>query len=252
MNNPAGSTGEGSNYYQPGQARAGAVRQLFTRIAPHYDLINDLQSLGIHRLWKRRMVSLLRPEAPARVLDLACGSGDIVSQWRRTCPGAQIIGGDLTLPMLQVARSRSAGESSPSSPRAHWINLDALALPFPPGVFDAVSIAYGLRNMLDPLLVLKEALRVLRRGGRIAILDFGRPSNLFIRASYYAMLRTVQPMLGSLFFRDAAAYGYIYDSLVRYPAQEGVTRLLAKAGFDRIICHDLTLGAMSVHVATKC
>lgn len=237
-----------TSYYREGDERARQVRRLFSRIARRYDLINDLQSAGMHRLWKERLVSEIQPSRGMKILDLACGSGDLAFRVLDHEPGAVVIGGDFTLPMLGVAQERALGRTG--SP-AGWVNLDGLALPFASGTFDAVMMAYGLRNMADPLLALREIARVMKPGGRMAILDFGKPSDLLVRTLFYGFLRTVQPALGRLFFGDADTYRYIYESLMKYPAQEGVLRLLGEAGFGDAKCFDLALGTMSLHVAVK-
>ncbi|MBI4026114.1 MAG: ubiquinone/menaquinone biosynthesis methyltransferase [Verrucomicrobia bacterium] len=237
-----------TGYYREGTERAEHVRRLFTRIARHYDLINDLQSAGLHRFWKSRLISALQPQAGERILDLACGSGDLAFRLARAQPDALLIGGDFTASMLRVALERSRQE--PVSVGG-WIQLDGLSLPFADASLDAVMMAYGLRNMADPARVLRGIARVLKPGGRVAILDFGKPSNRVIRAVYGALLKTLQPTLGWLFFRDANTYAYIHESLRHYPAQDGVARLLAETGFAGISCQNLALGAMSLHLARK-
>lgn len=181
-------------------------------------------------------------------MDLACGSGDLAIRVLQTQPSARVVGGDLTLPMLRIANARAR---SGHPPAPFWVNLDGMKLPFRPETFDVVTIGYGLRNMPDPGGALQEVARILRAGGMAAILDFGKPAHAVARAIYYAMLSTVQPLLGWLFFRDGRTYRYILDSLVPYPAQGGVTRLLEEAGFEQITCRNFALGAMSIHVAAK-
>jgi demethylmenaquinone methyltransferase/2-methoxy-6-polyprenyl-1,4-benzoquinol methylase len=126
-----------------------------------------------------------------------------------------------------------------------------MSLPFHDFAFDAVSIGYGLRNMPDPSRALREIARVLKPQGTIAILDFGKPSHPIARAAYYAMLGTVQPLLGWIFFGDSRTYRYILDSLIPYPAQGGVIRLMEETGFERITCRNFAMGAMSLHVAIR-
>ncbi len=240
-----------SSYYQEGSERAHQVQHLFTKIARYYDLINDLQSAGMHRVWKRRLISALQVSPQDRVLDLACGSGDLAFRLLKAQPRVRAVGGDFTRAMLKVAQSRAQQSNSRDGPVQGWVNLDGLNLPFAENVFDAVMMAYGLRNMADPLRALKEIARILKVGGRLAILDFGRPRNPVIRVSYHSFLRTIQPAIGWLFFQDSGTYRYIYESLMRYPAQEGVTRMLEETGFQQIACHHLALGTMSLHAARK-
>ncbi len=237
-----------TSYYHEGEDRARQVRQLFSRIARRYDLINDVQSAGMHRLWKERLVSELRPVAGMKILDLACGSGDLAFHVLDREPGAMVIGGDFTLPMLGVALERSRGRAREPS---GWVNLDGLALPFVSDSLDAVMMAYGLRNMAEPERALREIARVMKKGGCVAIMDFGKPPHALVRWLYYGFLKTVQPVLGWLFFGDGSTYRYIYESLMKYPAQEGVRRLMEAAGFRDVRCFNLALGTMSLHVAVK-
>jgi demethylmenaquinone methyltransferase/2-methoxy-6-polyprenyl-1,4-benzoquinol methylase len=235
-----------TSYYQPGEKRAHNVQKLFTRIAKHYDFVNDLQSLGLHRLWKRKLLSRLKVSSESKILDLATGSGDLVFRAQKLSPTSSVIGGDYTFSMLRVALQKSVNKNN-----AKWIQLDGLHLPFSNQLFEAVTMAYGLRNMTDPLQCLREIARVLKPNGHVAILDFGKPKNPFLRAIYYFFLRTIQPALGWLFFQDAETYRYIYESLQKYPAQEGVVRLLKEVGFEKIECIDLCFGTMSLHFAYK-
>lgn len=235
-------------YYHEGAERSARVRQLFEKIARHYDLINDLQSFGAHRAWKQHLLRVLAPSPNERVLDLACGSGDLAFRLLESHPSARVVGGDYTLSMLRVAQHRAARNLA--HPEG-WIQLDGLALPFRDASFDAIMIAYGLRNMAHPARALSEMARVLKSGGRLVILDFGKPSNPAVRALYAIFLRIVQPALGYLFFGDSATYRYIYESLLHYPAQKGVTKLLSATGFLNIRCHDLALGMMSLHIAVR-
>jgi demethylmenaquinone methyltransferase / 2-methoxy-6-polyprenyl-1,4-benzoquinol methylase len=244
------------SYYDPGSERAQRVQRLFSKIARHYDLVNDIQSLGFHRGWKRRVINELQLKENARVLDLACGTGDLAFRAMEAQPSVTVVGGDYTFQMLQVAQHRAEKNTyqcDPSHPplAKGWINLDGLYLPFRDQQFDAVTMGYGLRNMADPKKALVEISRVLRPGGRVAILDFGKPASVFVRLPYFFFLKNVLPFLGWLFFRDAQTYRYIYESLMKYAAQEGVTRLLGEHGFRDVRCFNLALGTMSLHVAVR-
>jgi demethylmenaquinone methyltransferase / 2-methoxy-6-polyprenyl-1,4-benzoquinol methylase len=249
---------QAGGYYQSGQARAAQVQRLFTRIARKYDLINDLQSLGLHRLWKRRLIHGIaeaippRNTNPIRVLDLACGSGDLMFRVRERFPQAGVIGGDYTFSMLQVAAERwNAGKklagNSDSSGSPGLVQLDGLGLPFAEHTFDAAVMGYGLRNMSDFLTALQELFRVLKPGGRVAILEFAKPPNPLFRRLYHGVLKTIQPVLGWIFFRDANTYRYILESLDHYPSPQGVTKLMAQAGFKDVTCESLALGGMTIH-----
>ena len=229
-------------YYTPGPARADRVRALFDRIAPRYDLINDLQSFGLHRFWKRRLLALakIRPGAPA--LDLCCGTGDLTIAL--AVAGARVIGCDFSRRMLSVARSRAR-------PDTQFLQADALALPARTESFEVITIGYGLRNLADLRNGIAEMLRVLKPGGQLLILDFGKPRNPLWRALYFTYLRAFVPIFGRIFCGDAAAYSYILESLLHYPAQDGVSHLLEQFGCTEVEVHNLLGGVMSIHRAVR-
>ena len=234
-----------SKYLSYDGQRAPRVREMFSRIAGRYDLVNDLMSFGFHRRWKRETVRLARDGArpPARVLDLCCGSGDLAFLAEKA--GArEVVGVDFTFPMLAVARRRKleAGRES------RFVQADALALPFPDAAFDVVTVAYGLRNVADLPASLSEMRRVLAPGGRVAILDFGKPENRFTAGLYGAYLRAVMPLVGWLFHGDPDAYRYIPESLERYPGQRGVEGLMRDAGFVQTRYQNRVLGTMGINL----
>lgn len=230
-----------AGYYSPGPDRSQRVRQLFRRIARRYDLINDLQSFGLHRFWKRKLVALA-PRDSDTVLDVCCGTGDIAARFARTA--RIVVGCDFSAEMLAQASTRG-------SAAVQWVQADALSLPFPDQSFDLVTIGYGLRNLSDFQGGVAELLRVLKPGGRLLVLDFGKPNNVLMRAGYFAYLRLVVPLFGLIFCGDPAAYSYILDSLRHYPAQEGVTKLLHEAGCAEVRVVNFIFGAMSLHLAAR-
>jgi len=225
--------------------RAPKVREMFSRIARRYDLVNDVMSVGLHRRWKRETVRLAVDEArrPARVLDLCCGSGDL-GFLAEELGGARVTGADFTLPMLAVARQRRQARRS----RSTFVQADAMKLPFPDGSFDAVVVGYGLRNVADLAAALAEMRRVLAPGGRLAVLDFGKPDIPVVRALYSAYLRAAMPVIGWLFHGDADTYRYIPESLERYPAQRGVERMMREAGFADARHENRLFGAMGINL----
>lgn len=234
----------GDGYYQPGEERAARVGDLFGAIAPRYDLLNDLQSFGLHRLWKRRLVRLSGAAPGRRVLDVCCGTGDVSLAVARE--GAEVVGLDFSEPMLAVARRRV-----PKDGNVTFMQGDALSLPFEADAFDAVTISYGLRNLADIPAGLAGMLRVLRPGGRLLILDFGKPGNAFWRAAYFGYLRAVVPLLGRFVSGNRAAYAYILESLKHYPAQAGVSGMLKSLPVGAVEVRNLLGGIMSIHCATK-
>jgi demethylmenaquinone methyltransferase/2-methoxy-6-polyprenyl-1,4-benzoquinol methylase len=228
-------------YFQTGAERATRVRRLFDRIAPRYDLINDLQSFGLHRYWKRRVVELAKVNAGCGALDVCCGTGDLAEALSRA--GAKVVGCDFSPEMLRVAKDRQ--------PKIDYQQADALQLPFKDAHFDTVTIGYGLRNLADLQKGISELLRVLKGDAVLIILEFGKPANRLWRALYFFYLRLFVPILGLLFCGDAAAYRYILDSLREYPAQEGVSAILREQGCDTVELYNFLGGVMSIHRATK-
>jgi demethylmenaquinone methyltransferase / 2-methoxy-6-polyprenyl-1,4-benzoquinol methylase len=229
-------------YYTPGPERASRVRALFDRIAPRYDLINDLQSFGLHRFWKWRLLTLAKVRAGAPALDVCCGTGDLAIAL--VAAGSTVLGCDFSSRMLAIARRRAVAQ-------VHFVQADALALPVENEAFELVTIGYGLRNLADPRRGIAEMLRVLKPGGQLLILDFGKPPNPLWRALYFAYLRAFVPLFGRIFAGDAAAYSYILESLLHYPAQDGVSHLLLEFGCTEVDVHNLLGGVMSIHRAVK-
>ncbi|HNQ88243.1 MAG TPA: ubiquinone/menaquinone biosynthesis methyltransferase [Verrucomicrobiota bacterium] len=239
-------------YYDPGADRAARVEALFQRVARRYDLVNDLQSLGCHRRWKRRLVRWVAVGPGCRALDVCCGTGDVALALALT--GAGVVGLDFSAPMLDVARSRLEAARRRHPDRAlhlEFIEGDALRLPFADGGFDAVTVSYGLRNLADPAAGLAELWRVVRPGGRLAVLDFGKPANRVWCYGYFSYLRWAVPLLGRAVCGSRAAYAYILESLDHYPAQEGVTRMLQDLGAPEVQLTEFLGGAMSIHGARK-
>jgi demethylmenaquinone methyltransferase/2-methoxy-6-polyprenyl-1,4-benzoquinol methylase len=215
---------------------AARVHDLFAAIARRYDLLNDLMSLGLHRRWKRRLVKLAGQ--PNTVLDLCCGTGDIAQRF-----SGSVVGVDFTAEMLRVAAARTTS--------VRWVQADALRLPFPDASFDIVSVGYGLRNLADLETGLREIRRVLRPGGKLLSLDFGKPENWFWRVLYFAHLRFWLPILGRVFAGNAGAYRYILSSLREYSAQRGVKELMERNGFDGCGFEEFAAGAMAINFGTK-
>jgi demethylmenaquinone methyltransferase/2-methoxy-6-polyprenyl-1,4-benzoquinol methylase len=220
---------------------------LFDRIAPRYDLVNDVQSFGFHRIWKRRLLVSLKLCSQDRFLDLCCGSGDLALVGSKSV--RQVVGLDFSQPMLDVAAARKGAEKEGS--KVTWIRGNAMELPFADDSFDAVSIAYGLRNLASFNEGLAEIHRVLRPSGRIAILEFGIPQNAVWKSIWYVYLNCVVPVFGALFFGDRKAYSYILESLNHYPAQKGVLEALHQLGFQNINLVNYFGGMMSLHTAVK-
>jgi demethylmenaquinone methyltransferase/2-methoxy-6-polyprenyl-1,4-benzoquinol methylase len=238
----------GGKYHVMGdspEARAARVNDLFAAVAPRYDLINDLQSLGLHRLWKRRLVQLAGIRPGDTALDVCCGTGDVAFALARA--GADTTGIDFSAAMLEVARRRAGKETA--GQRLRFLQGDALRLPFDDASFDRVTISYGLRNLADLQGGLRELRRVLKPGGRLLVLDFGKPDWAPWRWVYFQYLRWCVPVLGRLFCGDADTHGYILQSLRAYPGQRAVDALLGQEGFTGRSLHQLLGGMMAINVA---
>lgn len=235
-----------NKFLSEGEERAPKVREMFSLLAGRYDLVNDLMSAGLHRKWKRETVALALEarRGPLRVLDLCCGTGDLAFLAEKAAPGADVTGADFTFPMLRIARKRRAAANG----RSRFAQADALRLPFRSAAFDALTIGYGLRNVADLSRALSEMRRVLAPGGRLVVLDFGKPANSVAAWLYRGFLRTVMPAMGWLFHRDPETYLYIPESLAKFPAQKGVRELMQRAGFVNARYENRLLGTMGLNV----
>ena len=228
------STPEGKRRY---------VKRLFHTIADRYDFITRFLSYGQDRRWKRRLIALAELTPDDRVLDLACGTGDILFE---AAPRVrQAIGMDLTHRMLQLAYQRAAREG----PSCQWVTGDMLALPFPDGHFTVVTTGYGLRNVPDLERSIEEIRRVLAPGGRLLSLDFNRPSHPIVRAGYLVYLTVVGSALGLLLHGDPDTYRYIPESIRRYPGAHAVASRMSAHGFVGVRVRPVLGGLMAIHVA---
>ena len=231
------STPEGKRRY---------VRRLFATIADRYDFITRFLSYGQDRRWKRRLIALANLSSAERVLDLACGTGDLA--FAAAPHVSRAVGLDLTFRMVQLAARRPRPFTGR---RVTFVTGDMLALPFPDASFDVVTTGYGLRNVphLDRALI--EIRRVLVPGGRVLSLDFNRPQNPVVRAGYLAYLTIVGSLLGLVLHGDPDTYRYIPESIRNYPGAHGVARLMERHGFTGVRVLPVLGGLMAIHVATR-
>jgi demethylmenaquinone methyltransferase/2-methoxy-6-polyprenyl-1,4-benzoquinol methylase len=244
-------------FYAPGEQRAAKVNDLFAAIARRYDLLNDLQSFGLHRRWKQRVAGLAAVRPGQRALDVCCGTGDIARALARC--GAEVTGLDFSPAMLEMARNRSQkseARSQKQNPNSVlrppvFLQGDAQQLPFPDNSFDAVTVGYGLRNLASWETGLREMLRVARPGARLVVLDFGKPPNALWRAMYFTHLGISVPLIGRLFGGNADAYAYILESLKHYPAQEGVAAKMREMKLVNVRVINLLGGAMAINYGEK-
>jgi demethylmenaquinone methyltransferase / 2-methoxy-6-polyprenyl-1,4-benzoquinol methylase len=235
-------------FFAPGKERATRVGDLFAAIARRYDLLNDLQSFGLHRLWKRRVAALAAVKTGDRALDLCCGTGDIAFALANR--GAEVTGLDFSDKMLEVAQARLQNRQSTTG-SLRFMQGDAQQLPFPDHSFDAVTVGYGLRNLSNWETGLGEMVRVAKPGGRIISLDFGKPANPLWRAMYFTHLRCSVPLVGLLFCGRADAYAYIFESLKHYPAQWGVAEKMKGLKLTDIRIVNFVGGAMAINFGQK-
>ena len=227
------STPEGKRRY---------VRRLFATIADRYDFITTFLSYGQDRRWKARLIALAELQTGDRVLDLACGTGDLVFA---AAPRVGFgVGLDVTHRMLQLAASKGPRNVA-------LVTGDMMALPFGGARFDVVTTGYGLRNVPDLQQAIREIARVLAPGGRLLSLDFNRPDNLLVRAAYLAYLTVVGSVLGMMLHGDPDTYRYIPESIRQYPGARGVARLLEAEGMVAVRVVPVLGGLMAIHVATK-
>jgi demethylmenaquinone methyltransferase/2-methoxy-6-polyprenyl-1,4-benzoquinol methylase len=236
-------------FYAPGEQRASKVNDLFARIARRYDLINDLQSFGLHRLWKRRVVQLAAAKPGQRALDLCCGTGDLALALAQR--GAETTGLDFSPHMLEVAATRLNKDPQSAIRNPQFIQGDAQQIPFPENSFDIVTMGYGLRNLTSWETGLAEMHRVAKPGGRLIVLEFGKPANALWRALYFTHLRCSVPLIGLLFCGNAQAYAYILESLRHYPAQLAVADKMRALKLVNVRVINLLGGAMAINYGEK-
>jgi demethylmenaquinone methyltransferase/2-methoxy-6-polyprenyl-1,4-benzoquinol methylase len=226
------------------EEKAGMVRAVFDNVAPKYDLMNDLMSLGIHRIWKHDFVTALDPRPNRTLLDLAGGTGDITFGWLRRGGGPALLS-DVNHSMLRVGVERAVERGLID--RITYAVLDAERIAVPDRSFDRVSISFGLRNCTDKLQVLREARRVLKPGGRFYCLEFSRPRIEAIRPIYDAWSFKVLPKLGEITAKDAESYVYLAESIRTFPDQETLAGMMREAGLERVTVRDLSGGIAAIH-----
>ena len=234
-----------------------AVREMFTSIAPRYDLLNHVLSFNIDRLWWRRTArtfASILTQPDARILDLCCGTGDMAFALRKQAGKSrpQILGADFSHAMLQRARSKSLEKSSPDSRRAipRWIEADALSLPFPDQHFNLVTSAFGFRNLADYDAGLREIARVLRPGGECGILDFSEPEGL-IGHLYRIYFKHILPRVGTILSGVRGPYDYLPNSVERFPPPQEMLDRMRRAGFREVSWTPYTFGIAGLYRGTK-
>jgi demethylmenaquinone methyltransferase/2-methoxy-6-polyprenyl-1,4-benzoquinol methylase len=229
--------------------KAGMVHGVFSRVASRYDLMNDLMSAGIHRLWKDAMMDWLAPRPGQRLLDVAGGTGDVAFRFLKRAPGASAVVCDMTEAMLIEGRKRAEAEKLAES--LDWVVGDAMALPFPDASFDAYTISFGIRNVTRIPDALAEAFRVLRPGGRLMVLEFSQIPNALLQRVYDLYSFNVIPAMGQAVTGERASYQYLVESIRRFPDQESFASLIRAAGFGLVKYRNLTMGVAALHSGWK-
>lgn len=219
---------------------------MFSEIAPRYDLLNRLLSLGVDLSWRRRAVALALERRPRRILDLATGTGDLALLLKEGAPEAQVVGADFAPPMLALARRKAEVRGV----EVDFLEADALALPFPDASFDAVTVAFGFRNFADYQRALQEIHRVLAPGGRLVLLEFPPPPKGAFGLVYRLYFGKILPFIGGLISGSFGAYRYLPESVEAFPPPEALKALMEGVGF-RVRYELLTFGVAAIHVGDK-
>ena len=244
-----GTTHFGFRTVETGE-KAGLVHGVFTRVASKYDIMNDLMSAGVHRLWKDAMMDWLAPRPGQRLLDVAGGTGDISFRFlRRAGTEAQATVLDLTESMLIEGRARA--EAAQMQDALEWVVGDAMALPFADNSFDVYTISFGIRNVTDIPAALREAYRVLRPGGRLMVLEFSQLPNPALQKAYDLYSFNVIPVMGQVVAGDRDSYQYLVESIRRFPDQERFAAMIRAAGFDMVKYRNLSMGIAALHSGWK-
>lgn len=230
--------------------KAGRVSSVFSSVAGSYDLMNDLMSFGIHRLWKRFVIELAGVREGQKVLDVAGGSGDLAEKFaQRVGEKGMVVLADLNREMLEVASDRLVDKGVLEG--VVFVRSNAESLPFASNAFDVVSIAFGLRNVTRKDRALESMLRVLRPGGQLLILEFSTLRIPFLVPLYNSYLMNAIPRMGQLVAGDSASYRYLAESIQVHPPQEKLLEMMREAGFERCDCHNLSGGIAAVHRGYK-
>lgn len=230
-------------------AKAGMVHGVFTRVASRYDVMNDLMSVGIHRVWKDAMMDWLAPRDHQRLLDVAGGTGDIAFRFLTRAPGAAAVVLDMTESMLVEGRKRAEAERL--SDKLDWVVGDAMALPFPDNSFDVYTISFGIRNVTRIPDALTEAYRVLRPGGRLMVLEFSQLPSPALQWAYDRYSFNVIPVMGQIVANDRDSYQYLVESIRKFPDQETFAAMIRSAGFGQVKYRNLSLGIAALHSGWK-
>lgn len=226
------------------------IKEMFDSIAPRYDFLNRLLSLRQDVYWRRTMITALALPDNAAILDVACGTGDVLIEiLNRTKNQQLIVGADFAPEMLKIANTKLL--KGDFSPKAQLIAGNALCLPFAPNTFDAITIAFGIRNIMDRKSALTSFSKCLKPGGKLAVLELATPKNKFFLSLYLFYFSKILPIIGSFFSKHLKAYDYLPASVINFPSPDEFATIIKQAGFRKIKWRRLTMGIATVHIGQK-
>lgn len=230
--------------------KAGRVAGVFHSVADNYDLMNDLMSAGIHRLWKHMTIEMSGVRKGHKVLDIAGGTGDLAAKFSKIVGSeGSVVLADINESMLKVGRDRLIDRGITEN--VTFSQADAQYLPFPDNTFNVITIAFGLRNVTDKNMALRSMLRVLKPGGKLLILEFSKPTSSLLAKIYDTYSFNVLPRLGKVFANDSDSYKYLAESIRMHPDQSSLLHMLDSAGFENTDFHNMTGGVVALHRGIK-
>lgn len=230
--------------------KAGKVAEVFHSVAAKYDLMNDLMSGGVHRLWKQVTIEMAAPRPGQYILDLAGGTGDLSAKFSRIVgPEGLVVLADINQAMLNTGRDKLIDNGYAGN--IAFTQADAQYLPYPDNSFDCITIAFGLRNVTDKSLALASMLRVLKPGGRLLVLEFSKPSSRILEKIYDQYSFHALPLMGKLVANDAESYRYLAESIRMHPDQETLKSMMEDCGFQQVSYHNMTGGIVALHKGFK-